>query len=519
MKRFLLTFRLYFFLVGFLAVAFLLELLFSGYEKYRLYNALENLIFTIGLLSFFRLIFQKKRWPLFQFITCVFILFIVLLEGAYFLILDAVFSPSAIFIAMETNVSETFEFAQDYFSFDVLFYVFALLASGIFIIRFEATRSSDLSYKWLYYAGVLSAIIGLRHPLIYPQNLPLTLYTGIMDYWANSHELNKQKANKYGDFTEVAADLSGDELYVFVIGESTNRNHMQIYGYDRQTNPKLTAIQDELTIFSDVISSHAYTIASLTRALRLNNKIANGNIIQLLNAANFNTFWLSNQAPIGLYETLVTKIGMTAQNTKFTSSETWFYKAPHDEVVLPHFKKFIKNEGPKVIFVHLLGTHGAYYMRYPSDYKKFDPDLKLSKDPKIDHYDNAVLYNDYIVSEIINITKALDQKSFVLYFSDHGEEVFDEIDYAGHSVDQNITKNMFEVPFVLWKSKAFEKGQNIEQNINAKFSLENLSYAIADLCGVQSNDIDYSKSLFNKNFEPSPRIILDSLDYDLKLAN
>ena len=64
-----------------------------------------------------------------------------------------------------------------------------------------------------------------------------------MDYWANSHELNKQKANKYGGFSEVMADLSGDELYVFVIGESTNRNHMQIYGYDRQTNPKLAAVQ------------------------------------------------------------------------------------------------------------------------------------------------------------------------------------------------------------------------------------------------------------------------------------
>lgn len=519
MQRFLSTFRLYLFMTGFLFVAFLIELLFSSYEKYRLYNALENLILAIGLLSFCRLIFPKSRWPLFQVITCVFVLFIVLLEGVYFLILGAVFSPSAIFIAMETNVSETFEFAQDYFSFDVLFYVFAILVAGIFMIRYEAIRSSDLNYKWLYYAGILGAIIGLRHPLIYPQNLPFTLSTGIMDYWATSFELNNQKVNKYGGFTGVSADLSGDELYVFVIGESTNRNHMQIYGYDRETTPKLTAVQDELTIFKDVISSHAYTIASLTTALRLTDKIKEGNIIQLLNAASFDTFWLSNQAPIGLYETLVTKIAMTAQNTKFTSSETWFYKAPHDDVVLPHFKKFVKKEGSKVIFVHLLGTHGAYYMRYPGDYKKFDPELKLSKDPKIDHYDNAVLYNDHIVSEIIKITKARAQKSFVLYFSDHGEEVFDEIDYAGHSVDQNITKNMFEVPFVLWQSKAFQKDHNIEQDTYIKFSLEYLAHAIADLCGVQSNSIDYSRSLFNKNFKPSPRIILDSLDYDLKLAH
>jgi heptose-I-phosphate ethanolaminephosphotransferase len=106
----------------------------------------------------------------------------------------------------------------------------------------------------------------------------------------------------------------------------------------------------------------------------------------------------------------------------------------------------------------------------------------------------------------------------VLYFSDHGEEVFDEIDYAGHSVDQNITKNMFEVPFVLWQSKAFQKEHNIEQDTDVKFSLEYLAHAIADLCGVQSNTVDYSRSLFNKSFESSPRIILDSINYDLKFV-
>jgi glucan phosphoethanolaminetransferase (alkaline phosphatase superfamily) len=75
---------------------------------------------------------------------------------------------------------------------------------------------------------------------------------------------------------------------------------------------------------------------------------------------------------------------------------------------------------------------------------------------------------------------------------------------------------MFEVPFVLWQSKSFQKSHNIEQDINIKFSLKYLSHAIADLCGVQSKAVDYSKSLFNKNFELSPRIILDSINYDLK---
>jgi glucan phosphoethanolaminetransferase (alkaline phosphatase superfamily) len=77
---------------------------------------------------------------------------------------------------------------------------------------------------------------------------------------------------------------------------------------------------------------------------------------------------------------------------------------------------------------------------------------------------------------------------------------------------------MFEVPFVLWQSKVFQKEHNIEQDTDVKFSLEYLAHAIADLCGVQSNTVDYSRSLFNKSFESSPRIILDSINYDLKFV-
>lgn len=506
-------------MTGFLVLVFVLEMFLSGYEKFRLYNAIENTLLAISLLSVVRITTPVSKWPFFQSLVCFIVLFIVLIEGTYFLIFDAVFSPSAIFIAMESYTSESLEFIANYFSIKVGVYLSFVVVIGFLLIRFEATRNSSKKHEYLYYLSIVFSLIGLGHPSIYSQNLPYTIYIGITDYLTTSKELSKQQNNKTGDFKNVGSSLSGDELFVFVIGESTNRNHMQLYGYNRKTNPKLTSIKDELKVYDDVISAHAYTIASLTRALRLNNNIEDGNIIQLLNAAKFKTFWLSNQAPIGLYETLVTKIGMTAQEAIFTSSETWFYKAPYDEILLPHFKKIAKQDGPKAVFIHLLGTHGVYDMRYPPEFKKFDPALNLSRHPKVDHYDNAVLYNDFIISEIINITRKTHQNSFMLYFSDHGEEVYDEIDYAGHTVDQNITKNMFEIPFVLWQSSAFQKHRKIEPLNSQKFSLENLSHAIADLCGVQSKEIDYTKSLFSEHFEPSPRIILDSLDFDLKFPD
>ena len=50
---------------------------------------------------------------------------------------------------------------------------------------------------------------------------------------------------------------------VLVIGESTNRQHMSLYGYHRQTTPRLDALSKELTVFDNVVASRPYTIETL----------------------------------------------------------------------------------------------------------------------------------------------------------------------------------------------------------------------------------------------------------------
>ena len=54
-----------------------------------------------------------------------------------------------------------------------------------------------------------------------------------------------------------------------------------------------------------------------------------------------------------------------------------------------------------------MGTHIDYSMRYPKEFKKFSPEdeqglntINLSQKIRAE-YDNAVLYNDFVVNEII----------------------------------------------------------------------------------------------------------------------
>ncbi len=50
---------------------------------------------------------------------------------------------------------------------------------------------------------------------------------------------------------------------VWIIGESTNRSNMSLYGYGRRTTPMLDALRNQLVVFQDVISSEPATMSSL----------------------------------------------------------------------------------------------------------------------------------------------------------------------------------------------------------------------------------------------------------------
>ena len=72
-----------------------------------------------------------------------------------------------------------------------------------------------------------------------------------------------------------------------------------------------------------------------------------------------------------------------------------------------------------------MGQHVFYSQRYPknrtlftvNDYK----DRKLDSKAKqiVAEYDNAMLYNDYVISQIVS--RFIDKESVILYLPDHGE--------------------------------------------------------------------------------------------------
>lgn len=500
---------------------YLVELFLTHYEKLRLYNLFENIVFisVLHLLNDCFLVRVSKIQL--SSVLWLFIAVMLLVEGLYFIVFQSEFSSSALFIALDTNYSEALEFLYDRISVGVLVYAFIVIVLTFCCWKFLRPKPYNVSVLF----GIILAILGvlfLSHPLIRIQNFPYTIYNGIVEYATQSRLLNSSKDNLYGSFSEVQYVKDDQpEVVVVLIGESTSRNHMGVYNYKRNTSPNLSQIKDELTLFDDVISGYTYTVASLTSALTIqNNNTHTGNIIQLLNKSDYKTFWLSNQPPIGVFETLVSKIGVTAKEYQFITSETWLYHSPHDEELFPYFKEILDDEAAKkVVFVHLMGTHGSYSYRYPKEYRVYPTELESDKQNTINHYDNAVLYNDFVVYNFINHLKSLKIKSTLLYFSDHGEEVYDNIDFVGHTPDKILTPHMVEIPFMLWQSEEFKSQRKLDLKPNRKYILNDLSNSIADLCQVSASEIDLQKSIFSPSFVETPRIILDSIDFDKEFKN
>jgi heptose-I-phosphate ethanolaminephosphotransferase len=370
-------------------------------------------------------------------------------------------------------------------------------------------------------------------------NPSIAVYRGVMDY---REELRSYREIESGIND---ADLDGKvasnsrarrNVHVLVIGESTGRAHMSLYGYGRKTNPLLEAMRDDLYVFSDVISPHSHTTPTLKKIFTVANNEDQKSwneypiLFDIYRAAGYTTYWVSNQEAYGIWANVTSVIASRAEVQIFHNREsTGQLSIRQDGELLPYLDKILSadHESNQFIVLHLRGTHNRYRDWYPAEFGVFNGNtieigtrdfIDDAKMEKINHYDNAVLYNDYIVSKIIDRVRAVDASAFVLYLSDHGEEVYDERDFFGHT-ERVANRFMVEIPFLIWLSPEYEsrnkqKVSAIAQNLDRAFMTDGLDHTLMDLSDLSYEGLDPMRSLANGDFDPTRKRIYAGLDYD-----
>lgn len=440
------------------------------------------------------------------------------------------------YTVLETNLGEGKEFLLTYFNerIIIIFIYIILILFLLYKIKLKKYFTSLI---------MLIAVIGI----VFSFNLNGTDYTRkyVLATLGSSYKKYKKDAEEYKkflnnlkdfDLKKEIKDLNTEEsLYVMIIGESSSKFHSSIYGYYRNTTPELLRLKNnnELVVFNNVITPHSTTREALQEVLTLKSSEVNKNfyevpsILDFFEATEFKTYWLSNQESYGIIGNVVASIASKAQHTKYTeeyTSDSRKFKK-YDETLLPMLDKVLEEKTPKkFIVIHLMGNHMQYQERYPGKFNYFKDidknfnEWQIKKKDKVNDYDNSMLYVDYIISEIIKKVEKQDKKSYVLYFSDHGEEIWDTKDFMGHG-ENKINSCVSDIPFVLWMSDKYKldntKVENILKNVDRKYSTEDLPYTILDLSYLKWNNFDNKKSVINPNFKGKMRYHVN-LNYDIQ---
>ncbi len=503
-------------------------------------------VIAFGMLSFiifiiYLLIKNIRFRKYYLLITHLFLSILVGIKLSFYYNFNSKLSASVLYIIFETNKTEASEFISTYIDYKLIGLYLLFLISFFFTLKsFFYTANKPFISKILnlnilsyFLKGIGICLIFFTVFLIqkrfFYENIILQSIYSYKEYVAFRKGYVSVLSKNINSNIKVTNYDKEPQTYVIIIGESTSKKHLQLYGYNRETNPLLTEIKEELFIFNNVITPHVHTISALQKILTLADYhfypkgTDNTSIIQLSNQAKYTTYWLSNQRPVGMNESIPSLIGSAAKNTYFLNTDD-YTDIGYDSVILPKLEEvLLEKDAKKIVFIHLMGTHTRYKYRYPETFNYFNDVNPLTKFKHaksknyVNEYDNAVRYNDYIVRSIINQVKAKNKTSFVLYFSDHGDEVFDSIDFIGHN-EWRGTPSMYEVPFILWTSKKYKiKHQQfigLDRIINRSYVLDDFIHSFSDLTEINFEGFHPEKSIFNRNFKTKTRWIKKGIDYD-----
>ncbi len=256
-------------------------------------------------------------------------------------------------------------------------------------------------------------------------------------------------------------------LVVLVVGETARAANWGLNGYARQTTPQLA--QRPVISFAQVTSCGTNTEVSLPcmfapvgrRDYDEDRVRGSQSLLHVLARAGVGVDWLDNQSGCkGVCE------GLPVQEVvQLDVPGLCQHGRCLDESLLTGLPERLARSaakpGSQLMVLHMLGNHGpSYFRRYPPAFEQFKPacqqdDLaRCSQGEIVNAYDNALLYTDHVLAQLLDSLKARSQQvdSVVLFVSDHGESLGEKGLYL-HGLPYAIAPDVQkQVPMLMWFS-------------------------------------------------------------------
>ncbi len=269
----------------------------------------------------------------------------------------------------------------------------------------------------------------------------------------------------------IAPTVSGKpRVTIIVAGETARAEDFALDGYARDTNPELA--RRDIRYFTDTSSCGTATAVSLpcmfsvyTRSSYTHEKgLETENLLDVLTHAGIKAEWWDNNTGS---KAIANRIAYTSfsdiNDPRFCKNHEC-----QDDVHLDRLGAWLDAvKGNSVLVIHQIGSHGpAYFQRYPEAFRKFTPDCRTaelgncSRDEIVNAYDNTILYTDHVLSTIIDMLKAREDRmaGSMIYMSDHGESLGEHGLYLHGAPYFIAPSQQTHVPFVLWQGRQAKVG-------------------------------------------------------------
>ena len=444
-----------------------------------------------------------------RFIFLAVILLPVFVILGYYSVTSTVFAPDTLLAIAQTNIQEAIEYAKDNFSCKTIFLIILANAFVFFVAIKNTQKILWNKYNlFLVLFCITACLVGVYK---YRDNIITDIPKQASKTLAQYKNFSKERTDRKDNMSKLLLSHKPEAgVYVLVIGESQNRAHMQAYNYHRATTPWLDSMKNDknMLLFTKAYSCHTHTVPTLLYALTAKNQYNNiavknaVSVLEVAEAAGFETVWLSNQVKYSAWDTPVTSIASEANQQKWINStlgestNTDYF----DGKLIEELEK-IKITDKMLIVMHLMGNHGSYEQRYPKAFEKYDGKNTIDK------YDNSIIYNDYVMSQVYKRARKIPNFKGLVYCSDHADAIDKNLSHDAAQFDFDMT----HIPLYIYLSDSYiqnnsAKYKSLEKQKNKLFTNDLLFNLMLGVLGINLNNIyepnnDPTADTFDNNKE------------------
>lgn len=356
-------------------------------------------------------------------------------------------------------------------------------------------------------------------------------YNCYLAFERNAMSRNYVEASR--DFRFNARSVHPDtlsEVVVCVIGETSRALNWSLYGYKRPTNPILAGIEG-LTVFRDALSQSNTThksvpiLLSLASAENYDILYKTKGILAAYHEAGFYTCFFSNQQRNHSY---IDFLGEQADECVFVKEMQGEHT--NDTALLVFLERAMKEHSGKLFVVlHTYGSHFNYNDRYSPENVAFSPDkipgaAKRYRRELINAYDNTIRATDDFLGRIVGLLDGGERIASMLYTSDHGEDIFDDVRERFLHASPQPTYYQLHVPLLVWTSLGYRETFPENQALlvarqHTPVGSDCVFHTLLGLGGIETPYRNDSLSLVSPSFKAKERHYINDYNQPIKLPD